>query len=81
MFGAFPLPVAVKSPHNSQPLLSPTLPMHITDIFAAHRTTFSFEFFPPKTVDGAGKLFESIAQLEPCRRRPVKRATSGDADD
>ncbi len=41
--------------------------MHINDIFAAHRTTFSFEFFPPKTPDGAGKLFESIAQLEPCR--------------
>lgn len=41
--------------------------MHISDIFAAHPTTFSFEFFPPKTADGAGKLFESIAQLEPCR--------------
>ncbi len=41
--------------------------MHIHDIFAAHRTTFSFEFFPPKTADGAGKLFESIAQLEPCQ--------------
>ena len=41
--------------------------MHINDIFAAHKTTFSFEFFPPKTADGAGKLFESIAQLEPCR--------------
>jgi len=41
--------------------------MHIHDIFARHRTTFSFEFFPPKTADGAGKLFESIAQLEPCQ--------------
>src|SRR5436190_17986336 len=38
--------------------------MHIRDIFANHRTTFSFEFFPPKTADGAEKLFENIAQLE-----------------
>ncbi|HWB02813.1 MAG TPA: methylenetetrahydrofolate reductase [NAD(P)H] [Verrucomicrobiales bacterium] len=41
--------------------------MHIRDIFAQHPTTFSFEFFPPKTADGAGKLFENIAQLEPFR--------------
>lgn len=41
--------------------------MHISDIFAQSPTTFSFEFFPPKTADGAGKLFESIAQLEPCQ--------------
>jgi methylenetetrahydrofolate reductase (NADPH) len=41
--------------------------MHISDIFAAHRTTFSFEFFPPKTAEGAEKLLETIAQLEPFR--------------
>ena len=41
--------------------------MHISDILAAHRTTFSFEFFPPKTADGAEKLLETIAQLEPYR--------------
>ncbi|HEX2746560.1 MAG TPA: methylenetetrahydrofolate reductase, partial [Verrucomicrobiales bacterium] len=41
--------------------------MHISDIFAQHPTTFSFEFFPPKTPDGAGKLFENIARLEPCQ--------------
>lgn len=40
--------------------------MHILDIFDRNPTTFSFEFFPPKTTDGAGKLFETIAQLEPC---------------
>lgn len=39
--------------------------MHIRDIFANNRTTFSFEFFPPKTPDGAGKLFENIAELAP----------------
>jgi methylenetetrahydrofolate reductase (NADPH) len=41
--------------------------MHIADIFAAHRTTCSFEFFPPKTADGAETLFENIAQLEPLK--------------
>lgn len=38
--------------------------MHIDDIFAAQPTTFSFEFFPPKTPEAAEKLYESIAQLE-----------------
>ena len=39
--------------------------MHIADILAAQRPSFSFEFFPPKTPEAAGKLFETIAQLEP----------------
>ena len=39
--------------------------MHITDIFAAQRTTFSFEFFPPKTPEAAERLFDTIAALEP----------------
>ena len=38
--------------------------MHITDIFARNRTTFSFEFFPPKTAEGAEELFQNITQLE-----------------
>jgi methylenetetrahydrofolate reductase (NADPH) len=38
--------------------------MHIADIFAAHPTTFSFEFFPPKTDPAADTLFEHIRQLE-----------------
>lgn len=41
--------------------------MHIKDIFAAQRTTFSFEFFPPKSPDAAERLFETIAALEPYR--------------
>ena len=36
---------------------------HFCDQFES--TTFSFEFFPPKTAEGADKLFESIVQLEP----------------
>lgn len=41
--------------------------MHIRDIFALHRTTFSFEFFPPKTDRDAEQLYQSIAELEPLR--------------
>ncbi|MFA9478614.1 methylenetetrahydrofolate reductase [NAD(P)H] [Phycisphaerales bacterium AB-hyl4] len=38
--------------------------MHIRDIFAATPTTFSFEFFPPKTPETAERLYESITELE-----------------
>src|SRR5207248_11621081 len=39
-------------------------PMHILDIFAAHPTTFSFEFFPPKSDRAWDELFTTIAQLQ-----------------
>lgn len=38
--------------------------MHIQDIFAKHRPTFSYEFFPPKTEKGAETLFENVRELE-----------------
>jgi methylenetetrahydrofolate reductase (NADPH) len=38
--------------------------MHIGDIFRQHETTFSFEFFPPKTDKAWEELFVTIAQLE-----------------
>jgi methylenetetrahydrofolate reductase (NADPH) len=38
--------------------------MHIRDIFAADRTTFSFEFFPPKTDEASNELFATIARLQ-----------------
>jgi methylenetetrahydrofolate reductase (NADPH) len=38
--------------------------MHIHDIFQAHPTTFSFEFFPPKTDEASEELFTNIAQLQ-----------------
>jgi methylenetetrahydrofolate reductase (NADPH) len=38
--------------------------MHIRDIFHAHPTTFSFEFFPPKTDEGFEELFRTIARLQ-----------------
>jgi methylenetetrahydrofolate reductase (NADPH) len=41
--------------------------MHIQDIFAQHPTTFSFEFFPPKTDKAAARLYETIRQLEPLK--------------
>ena len=38
--------------------------MHIADILARDKTTFSFEFFPPKSDAGAQTLFEHIARME-----------------
>ncbi len=38
--------------------------MHIRDIFAQQSTTFSFEFFPPKTVEAAESLYGTIAEFE-----------------
>ncbi len=38
--------------------------MHIQDILKAHPTTFSFEFFPPKTPEASERLFQTIVQLE-----------------
>ncbi len=38
--------------------------MHILDIFKSHPTTFSFEFFPPKTEKASGELFANIADLQ-----------------
>jgi methylenetetrahydrofolate reductase (NADPH) len=38
--------------------------MHIQDIFRAHKTTFSFEFFPPKTDAASEELFAHVARLQ-----------------
>jgi methylenetetrahydrofolate reductase (NADPH) len=38
--------------------------MHIQDIFRQHTTTFSFEFFPPKSDEAAAELFATIAHLQ-----------------
>jgi methylenetetrahydrofolate reductase (NADPH) len=38
--------------------------MHILDIFQAHPTTFSFEFFPPRNDKASEELFRNIAQLQ-----------------
>ncbi len=38
--------------------------MHIRDILASCKTSFSFEFFPPKNDAAAEQLFEHIRQLE-----------------
>lgn len=38
--------------------------MHIQDIFHRHATTFSFEFFPPKSEAAAEALYQSIAELK-----------------
>jgi len=41
--------------------------MHILDILEANPTTFSFEFFPPKTPEGFEDLFQTIAHLQELR--------------
>jgi methylenetetrahydrofolate reductase (NADPH) len=41
--------------------------MHIRELFARTPTTFSFEFFPPRTPEGAASLFAEIAQFEKLR--------------
>lgn len=38
--------------------------MHIHDIFRAHPTTFSFEFFPPRSDRASEELFTTIAELQ-----------------
>ncbi|MEM0915777.1 MAG: methylenetetrahydrofolate reductase, partial [Planctomycetota bacterium] len=38
--------------------------MHINDVFDRDGTTFSFEFFPPKTEKSAESLYASIRDLE-----------------
>lgn len=38
--------------------------MHFSDIFAKNQPTFSFEFFPAKTPEGAAALLETISELE-----------------
>src|SRR5271154_5786914 len=38
--------------------------MHIRDIFTQHETTFSFEFFPPKTDEAWEELFVTISRLQ-----------------
>jgi methylenetetrahydrofolate reductase (NADPH) len=38
--------------------------MHIRDILASGPTTFSFEFFPPRTEASTERLFQTIAELE-----------------
>jgi methylenetetrahydrofolate reductase (NADPH) len=38
--------------------------MHINQIFAKHATTFSFEFFPPKSNEAANELFTTIVELQ-----------------
>jgi methylenetetrahydrofolate reductase (NADH) len=38
--------------------------MHIADLFRKHSTTFSFEFFPPRSDEAAEQLFDEIRKLE-----------------
>ncbi len=39
--------------------------MHIRDILASRRPTFSFEFFPPRSAEAWEDLYQTIRELEP----------------
>lgn len=39
--------------------------MHISDILKKDKVHFSFEFFPPKTVEASRTLFKTISELSP----------------
>ncbi|MBM3791843.1 MAG: hypothetical protein FJW35_16035 [Acidobacteria bacterium] len=39
--------------------------MHVRDVFAQCRTTFSFDLIPPKDVRAAQALFQAIRDLMP----------------
>jgi methylenetetrahydrofolate reductase (NADPH) len=41
--------------------------MHLAELFKTRQTTFSFEFFPPKTAAAAEELFSTISELQPLR--------------
>jgi methylenetetrahydrofolate reductase (NADPH) len=41
--------------------------MHIQDIFQRDQTTFSFEFFPPKSPEASESLYKTITDLVPLR--------------
>ena len=41
--------------------------MHIRDLIEQHGTTFSFEFFPPKTPEASETLFKNISELQTLR--------------
>lgn len=40
--------------------------MHIQEILAGDEPKFSFEFFPPKSIEAAETLFGHITELQPC---------------
>ena len=41
--------------------------MHVRDVFQSETTSWSFEFFPPKTTKGAESLFRATERLETLR--------------
>lgn len=42
----------------------PRVAMHIRDVLKQYPTTFSFEFFPPKSQDASERLYRTITDLE-----------------
>lgn len=53
----------IRKIENREPNISHA-PAHVHEIFSSDDPTFSFEFFPPKSVEGADQLFATISRLE-----------------
>ena len=64
---ATPDPTATKTPEQPASARPATPGMHIQDIFKRSPTTFSFEFFPPRSEEQAEKLYEHMVRLEQLR--------------
>src|SRR4051812_11330071 len=61
-----PSPAIILGSYDHRDIDPPRGPplMHLLDIFRDHPTTFSFEFFPPRTDAASEELFANIAQLQ-----------------
>jgi methylenetetrahydrofolate reductase (NADPH) len=46
---------------------SPDLDLTVADLLSSGRTTYSFEFFPPRAPEDAEKLWQTLAHLQPLR--------------
>ncbi len=54
-----------------RPTTSDTGQVHVRDILATQRPSFSFEFFPPKNEEGWETLFQTIKELMPLKAANV----------
>ncbi|MBI4898933.1 MAG: methylenetetrahydrofolate reductase [NAD(P)H] [Actinobacteria bacterium] len=46
-------------------MTSPELDLTVADLLSSGRTTYSFEFFPPRAREDAEKLWQTLAHLQP----------------
>ena len=69
MQGAEILPAEVAHPGGRPPYLQPPVPSdavtrNVRELLSSERPTWSFEFFPPKSPEGAAQLWTALRELE-----------------